>query len=387
LACVNENGSIIVSYGALNVKTNLAFRVSLVYFSSDRGLVTRERVMSEIQVVAWTVVGFMAFIHMVRSIIMRVKNPSKNHQDFAGDLLQVGKSVVAYQGASNPDVNPKRTVVCMHGWLEDHRYFTEVYNGNNNGPMDELILINSCDYHMPNTTRVASPVDWQTPNPHPPCTIEYDAAVLVMAVKNLATSANIVLHGHSRGGAVVIEAIKQAPELLSQAHVILEAPMLPEASIARTHKLPKLVSKALSKFAVYIFPFAMFYLSRKPVPTAITGKGKHNKRILLSGLFFSAKNAGVLVRNFENILAWPMQNKMDILDGVRAGCVLVGEKDTVLSRRLLLKSASKLKGNINVIQTQQTGHFISLDIPEQVKSLNFNTAPLTLMTHNPEITS
>jgi|GEM_PF-131903 len=342
--------------------------------------------MTQFQVVTLIVVGFMIFIHMVRSIIMRVKNPPKNHQDFAGDLLQVGKCVVAYQGASNPDVNPKRTVVCMHGWLEDHRYFTKIYNANN-GPMDELILINSCDYHMPNTTREASPVAWHTPNPYPECTIEYDAAVLIMAVKNLASSSNIVLHGHSRGGAVVVEAIKQAPKLFAQAQVILEAPMLPEATVARAHKLPKMVSRVLSKFAVYIFPFAMFYLSRKQGPTAITGGADHNKRILLSGLFFSAKNAGVLVRNFENMLAWPLQNKMDILDGVRSGCILVGEKDTILSRRLLLKSASKLKSNIDVIQTQKTGHFISLDIPEQVKSLNFNTAPLTLMTHNPEITS
>jgi len=325
--------------------------------------------MSEFQVVALIVVGFMAFIHMVRSIIMKVKNPPKNHQDFAGDLLQVGKSVVAYQAAPNPAINTKRTVVCMHGWLEDHRYFGEVYNSD----MDELILINSCDYHVPNTTKVASQVDWQTPNPHPPCTIEYDAAVLVMAVKNLATSSHIVLHGHSRGGAVVVEAIKQAPELFPQAHVILEAPILPEATVARSHKLPKIVNKALSKFAVYIFPFAMFYLSRKRVSTAtIKGSGRnHNKRVLLSGLFFSAKNAGVLVRNFENMLVWPMQNKMNILDSVRAGCILVGEKDTVLSRRLLLKSANKLNDNFDVIQTKKTGHFISLDIPDQVKTLSF----------------
>ncbi len=53
--------------------------MSIVYFSSGRGSVTRERVMSEFQVVALIVVGFMAFIHMVRSIIMRVKNPAKNH--------------------------------------------------------------------------------------------------------------------------------------------------------------------------------------------------------------------------------------------------------------------------------------------------------------------
>ena len=325
--------------------------------------------MTQFQVVSLIVVGLMVFIHIVRSIIMRVKNPPKNHQDFTGDLLQVGKSVVAYQAATHPDINSKRTVVCMHGWLEDHRYFAEVYNS----AMDELILINSCDYHMPNTAKVASKVDWQTPNPYPECTIEYDAAVLIMAVKNLATSSNIVLHGHSRGGAVVVEAIKQAPELFAQAQVILEAPMLPEATVARTHKLPKMVSRVLSKFAVYIFPFAMFYLSRKQVPTSITGEGgdNHNKRILLSGLFFSAKTAGVLVRNFENMLVWPLQNKMDILHGVRAGCILIGEKDTVLSRRLLLKSANKLNDNFKVIQTQKTGHFISLDIPDQVKTLNF----------------
>ncbi len=345
--------------------------------------------MTQFQVVSLIVIGLIVFIHIVRSIIMRVKNPPKNHQDFVGDLLQVGKSVVAFQAASNPDINPKRTVVCMHGWLEDHRYFGEIYNTNNNSAMDELILINSCDYHMPNTARVANKVDWQTANPYPECTIEYDAAVLIMAVKNLATSSNIVLHGHSRGGAVVIEAIKQAPKLFAQAQVILEAPMLPEATISRSHKLPKVVSMVLSRVVIFLFPFVMFYLSRKAISTATTkGRGRNdNKRVLLSGLFLSAKNAAVLVRNFENMLVWPLQNKMDILHGVRAGCILIGEKDTVLSRRLLLKSANKLNDNFEVIQTQKTGHFISLDIPDEVRTLNFNRGPLELMKNSPEITS
>ncbi len=87
------------------------------------------------------------------------------------------------------------------------------------------------------------------------------------------------------------------------------------------------------------------------------------------------------------MLVWPLQNKMEILNGVNTGCILVGEKDTILSRRLLLKSASKLKDNIDVIQTQQTGHFISLDIPDQVKTLNFNSGSLALMRNNVEITS
>ncbi len=307
-------------------------------------------------------------IHILRYFIKHAKTKALNHQDFDGDLYQVGQSAVAYQADNGATDTPKRTVVCMHGWLEDQRYFSKVHHNKN----DELILINSCGYHLPNTQRSTKAASWQTPNPYPKCTIEYDAAVLIMAVKNLASHSNLVLHGHSRGGAVVIEAIKQAPALFEQAHVILEASILPEATVSRTHKFPKIVDKVLTNTILYVFPFIAFYMSKKTLSAStIKGMGLVNKenRGLLSGMLACAKSAVVLQRNIENMLEWPLKNKMHILDNVKSGYILVGARDAVLSRRLMLKTAQKHRGALKIINTENSSHFISLDIPGQVKSL------------------
>jgi alpha-beta hydrolase superfamily lysophospholipase len=52
-------------------------------------------------------------------------------------------------------------------------------------------------------------------------TIKDDVAVVIQAVKHLANTDELLLHGHSRGGAVVLEAIKQNPDLFKNAKVLL----------------------------------------------------------------------------------------------------------------------------------------------------------------------
>ncbi len=326
--------------------------------------------MTQFQSIFSLIIGTAICIHLFRLRLINSKTQAKNHEDFSGELLQVGKSVVAYQKADESVTTNKQTIVCMHGWLEDHRYFSELYTSKD----AELIFINSCDYHVPNKNRAPVEANWQSANPYPECTIEYDAAVLIMAVKHLASHSEILLHGHSRGGAVVIEAIKQAPELFADAQVILEAPILPEAPIGSQYR-SKLVTAVVSKVIMYVFPFVAFVLAKKGLPSsAINKMGPLNERKshLLNGLFFSATSAGVLMRNLKNMMDWPLQNKMTLLDNIQNGCILVGSSDSVLSRRLMMNSANKNKGNIEVIQTKQSSHFISLDIPEQVKTLNFS---------------
>jgi pimeloyl-ACP methyl ester carboxylesterase len=323
--------------------------------------------MTDFQITSIIIICVIVLIHTLRYIIKHTKIKAVNHQDFDGDLYQVGQSCVAYQPANNSTDIPKRTIVCMHGWLEDQRYFSPVHNNKN----DELILINSCGYHLPNTQRSTKAATWQTPNPYPICTIEYDAAVLIMAVKNLASHSNLVLHGHSRGGAVIIEAIKQAPTLFAQAHVILEASILPEATVSKVQSYPKIVERILTPIILYIFPFIAYYLFKKTLSAStLKGMGLVNNEngFLLSGMSACAKSADVLQRNIENMLEWPLKNKMNILDNAKSGYILVGARDAVLSRRSMLKSANKHRGTLNIIHTEQSSHFISLDIPGQVKS-------------------
>jgi len=327
--------------------------------------------MTVLQIVLALVVALFIVVGLYRYRIVHHKTSNKSHEDFSGVLYQVGKSVVAYQGASEAKENNKRTLVCMHGWLEDHRYFSDLYTSDDG----ELIFINSCDYHAPVKGQEILNASWQTKNPYPECTIEYDAAVLIQAVKNLASHDEILLHGHSRGGAVVTEAIKQAPELFANATVILEAAILPEAPVSKTHKLPKVVDFMVSKAILFVLPFVTHHLAKKGMAYGqIKKMGPVNDRKthLIKNMFSSAKSASVLLRNVENMVQWPMQNKMSVLENVKRGYILVGARDAVLSRRLMLKSAHKSIGNMQVVQTKDSNHFISLEIPSQVKSLQFN---------------
>lgn len=68
---------------------------------------------------------------------------------------------------------------------------------------------------------------------------------------------------------------------------------------------------------------------------------------------------------------WTMTNKVDLFDSIKKGYILIGSKDAVLSRKLMLKVANRSKDNITVIESKDSSHFLTLDIPDQVKSLKF----------------
>ena len=82
-------------------------------------------------------------IHLFRKYLLRKETSIKNHEDFNGDLYHVGHSIMAH--VKNTGLCDK-TIICMHGWLEDYRYFTQLYTSNDG----EIILINSCDYNAAN---------------------------------------------------------------------------------------------------------------------------------------------------------------------------------------------------------------------------------------------
>ena len=88
-------------------------------------------------------------IHLWRKYLLLKKNSIKNYEDFNGDLYHVGHSIVAHVKSTGPS---HKTIICMHGWLEDYRYFTQLYSANDG----ELILINSCDYHAVNKSETMS---------------------------------------------------------------------------------------------------------------------------------------------------------------------------------------------------------------------------------------
>jgi pimeloyl-ACP methyl ester carboxylesterase len=308
-------------------------------------------------------------IHLWRRYLLLNQTSIKNHESFNGDLYQVGHSVVAHIKNTGPS---HKTIICMHGWLADYRYFTQLYKAIDG----ELILINSCNYHHANKNITPIKPAWKIENPYKKNTIEHDAAVLIQAVKNLASTDELLLHGHSRGGAVVLEAIKQNQELFKNATVILEAPVLPEAPLIKTNKLPKKFNDLIYYIVMYPFPFIVTWLSRFGIPDfalkSIRPMNERKKHLIL-GTWNNHKNIKVLLDNLTNLNAWTLTNKVDLFDEIKKGYILIGSKDDVLNRNLMLLIANKSKKNITVIESKNSSHFITLDIPEQVKSLKFDS--------------
>ena len=177
--------------------------------------------------------------------------PRLNFEAFEGDVYQVGETYVARRKAAK---KPKQSIICIHGFVEDMRYFTELYED----PHIELILVTNSGYHCPFSTKDLIQPEWAEANPFLPYSIEYDAFALRLAVENLATTSKVKLHGHSRGGAVVLDAMRQSPATLSKSEVILEAAVLPQgkALFGRSMSLPTIME--------WIFPISLGLMSKVP---------------------------------------------------------------------------------------------------------------------------
>src|SRR5690606_37263558 len=124
----------------------------------------------------------------------------------------------------------RATVVVMHGLLENPLYFTRYYED----PELELIMIEATGYQLPVTSADRPEAPWDLPPAGTACTIAADAQLLNLALERLPGTRNVRVHGHSRGGAVILQDASERPDLFSQVEVILEAPVLPQGQPYRT---------------------------------------------------------------------------------------------------------------------------------------------------------
>ena len=138
------------------------------------------------------------------------------------EVYRVGETHIAIRRVGNPS----RTVICFPGFLEDMRYFIDLYAESD----CQLILCNNAAYHLPVDAETVKALQWPA-NPYAVGTIEHDGFYLGHVLQELASGDDIVLHGHSRGGAVVLEAGRQFPELMRSEErtirAVLEAAVLP----------------------------------------------------------------------------------------------------------------------------------------------------------------
>ena len=270
---------------------------------------------------------------------------------FSGKVFTVGKGAVSVRNHSG---NAQQTVIGVHGFLENHCYFTQSYQD----PATELILLTCSNYHIPVSGPMPEPADWEIPIKHLEATIEYDANILNQALVNLPTTKNVRVHGHSRGGAVILEAIKQRPELYEHVEVILEAPALPGG---KTHPL---VSALLEPVSHGMWPWVIRFINSTPSSSygqMFFGKMNQRKKQLLHKLFTATRDHLTIVRNIENLFDWMDREDYSIYENMRHGTFLIPKIDRILDRNLMLNSALKSPNSVRVVETTATSHFVTLD--------------------------
>lgn len=279
---------------------------------------------------------------------------------FSGKVYTVGKGAVSVRNHAS---EAEHTVIGVHGFLENHCYFTQSYQD----PSTELILLTCSNYHIPVSGPMPEPAEWEIPIKYLEATIEYDANILNQALANLPTTNRVRVHGHSRGGAVILEAVKQRPELYENVELILEAPALPGG---KTHPL---VSALLEPVSHGMWPWVIRFINSTPTTSygqMFYGKMNTRKKQLLHKLFTSTRDHLTIVRNIENLFAWMDKADYSVYENVRHGTFLIPKVDRILDRNLMLDSALKSSNAVRVVETDATSHFVTLDDQSYVPSLD-----------------
>jgi len=318
----------------------------------------------------WPLTLFLA-LHGYREYCARRALSQIHHADFEGEVMQVGSTYIARRSSRNGN---NKTIVCFPGFLEDMRYFQDLYRDSD----AELILVNNANYHFPFTApgnAVDSvQLDWPD-NPFLLGSIEHDAFYLGLILQELTTGQHIVVHGHSRGGAVILDTGRQYPSFAHSSHrpvsVILEAPVLPQARTAGN------ASKPLQHgLTCYLMPIAFSRwrhisedrLLKMPMMQPTTPR----KTELCRSLFSVSRDYRTCVRQVQSIVKWQHQTSIDVFDHFPNITVVIGEKDGTLDRESMKISAesgrARNKG-ISILETTGTNHLISLEQPEILRAL------------------
>jgi len=310
-------------------------------------------------------------LHFVRQWWAHRVLPAHATIEFDGTLHRAAETNIAVK---RPAGGATRTLICVPGFLENSRYYLDLYDGasRDSGAADELILINNANYHCPFDETHVEPLDWE-PNPHRVGTIAHDAFFLARAIETLATTDQIVLHGHSRGGAVVLDAGRQFPALMRDGgrriSAVLEAPVVPRGT--PTGGAPGPVQAAITH---YMLPLAFSLLrnmrERRLRKLPMMQPTNDVKTALMKTLFEHPRDYATCVVNVSDIGQWQRQQPYALYQNFEQITVLVGERDDVLSTRTMTASAehgAKLNQGLAIVQTTGTNHFISLEKPGVVQ--------------------
>jgi len=291
-------------------------------------------------------------------LLYREGTPARS-EPFDGDVYPVGKAAIAERRCDHP----RATVICMHGFVADLRYFTHHYSD----PDIQLILLTSCDYHVPITSPRYKTAPWVKVPAEREGTIAYDAAVLVQALEHLPRTGSIRVHGHSRGGAVILEAAAMRPDLFKQVEVVLEAPVLPQA---RPYVPTTAVQRWLMAFLVPLW-------RKEPISRRNRGAWgpleNERKRELIMAFPFNPKRIATMVANLRELDDWMKERDASLYQNVPRGTVLVPGKDRVLDTHSMQESAQRTGPGLNLVKLDGCSHFVLWDRPDALPALARST--------------
>jgi pimeloyl-ACP methyl ester carboxylesterase len=251
------------------------------------------------------------------------------------------------------------------------RYFQELYEESD----AEIILLNNANYHCPFPATHVTELDWPR-NPYPIGTIEHDALYLALALERLVNGREVRLHGHSRGGAVVLETGRRYPELLNSTerpvHTILEAPVLPQARTPGNGSDP--IPHGIRCYLLPIF----FGLSRNISSERLLKMPMMNpttplKTQLCHSIFSVSRSYATCVANVQSIVSWQRANGYELYRNFSSLIVVIGARDSSLCKHTMLASAKQgqtLNRGLSILQTEGTNHFISLEQPDTIRAIH-----------------
>lgn len=312
----------------------------------------------------WSLIGIALFIHLARSLLAIKPWSAPAGESFSGELLALGNNLVCIPeraiDAHLPEGAP--TVICFPGLLEDMRYFLEVHRET----PARLIIINNANYQNPFAAKPSPEPAWWQANPHRVGTIAHDAFCVTKVVENFAKEGAVYLHGHSRGGAVVLEAGRQQPDLLRYATAVLEAAVVPKGRLANNGE------RYLKPIGLYLLPFIFTVLRLLPEETRrralMIRKPTVYKNKLVAAFPYVPKQYATVVLQVADIMEWQLKSDVSYYEHFAAVCLITGERDQVLWRKAMLASARQ-SAKVQVIETHGTDHFPSLEKPEVVSAL------------------
>jgi len=292
-------------------------------------------------------------------LLLRV-GPAPNVEPIAGETYRVGGCCIHRLPAASDA--PATTVIAMHGFLQSPAYFVDLYR---DCPDTEVLLVGSCDYHAVLATDEDTEAPWYEKPAYPSGTIAYDASVLLQAWRHLATGRSVCIHGHSRGGAVVVEAARQAPSRFEGVRVVLETPVLPQGRLFQP----------LPWWLIPLLPGLLPLWRRHPInaynEAAFGQLNDERKRRLVEAMPFNARRAWTIIRNLRDIDAWSAARDVTDVAYLRQGAVLISTRDRILDSGAMQGCAGASGAPLGIERARGVSHLMSLDRPEIVREAVF----------------